>query len=306
MASAKIRKSSAASRARMTFLTIVCIAVIASLVSTFLSSWMLKPKYYTIKLENLSRSVRIVQLSDLYGHSFGKENERLLTAVGILKPDIIAVTGDMFYEYAGKDQVDLICKTLEKLNEIAPVYYTFGDQERSYIANGGEAVVKQIKDTGTKILDFTYEDIKFEREIVGQTIRIGGAYGMFYKDGVTFGNEQKFMQNFTKTNLPTILITHDGTGLLNYGNIKKWDVDVTLSGHTLGGIVRFPVAGGLFGINGQFFSEYSKGLFTFADEEGKTTQTAVVCAGLSSDRDIPMRFNNFPDLVCVDIERALS
>ncbi|MBR4766704.1 MAG: metallophosphoesterase [Clostridia bacterium] len=304
MATAKIRRSNAASRARMTVLTLIALIVIASLISTFLSVWMLKPKYYTVKLPKITRSVRIVQLSDLYGHSFGNENDRLLTAVGILKPDIIAVTGDMFFENAGSDQIDLVCGTLTKLNELAPVYYTLGDQERNYIAKDGDGVVKKIKATGTKILDFTYEDIRFDREIVGQSIRIGGAYGMFYKDNVTFGSEQKFMQDFTKTDLPTILITHDGTGLLNYGNLKKWDVDVTLSGHTLGGIIRVPVAGGLFGINGQFFSDYSKGMFTFEEESG--TKTAIVCAGLSSDRELPMRFNNFPDLVCVDIERALE
>ncbi|MBQ6264090.1 MAG: hypothetical protein IJK60_01410 [Clostridia bacterium] len=300
----KVRQTSAASRARMSILTILLIAIIASLVSMFLSGWMLKPNYYTIKMKNLDRSVRIVQLSDLYGKSFGKENERLIEAVEILKPDIIAVTGDMFPEFAGRDQVDLVCGTLEKLNEIAPVYYTFGDQERSYIANGGENVVKQIKATGTTVLDYTYVDIKFEREIIGQSIRIGGVYGMLYKDNVTYGKEQEFMNKFTKTDLVTVLLTHDGTGLLNYGNIKKWDVDITLSGHTLGGIMRFPVAGGLFGINGQFFSEYSKGMFTF--EEENTTKTAIVCAGLGSDREIPKRFNNFPDLVCVDIERDLE
>ncbi len=301
---AKVRRQSAASRTRMTILTIVCLIVVASIVSAFLSGWMLKPNYYTIKNPKVTRSVRIVQLSDLYGKTFGKGNERLVTAVEILEPDIIAITGDMFYEYAGRDQVDLVLDLLKKLNEIAPVYYTFGDQETSYIANGGESVVKEIKATGTTVLDFTYVDIKFEREIVSQAIRLGGANGMFYKDNVAFGKEQKFMQDFTKTKLPTVLLTHDGTGLLNYGNIKKWNVDFVLSGNTLGGIIRIPFAGGLFGINGQFFSEYSKGLFTFEDE--KITKTAIVNAGLGSDRDLPMRFNNFPDLVCVDIERPLD
>lgn len=301
---AKIRRSSAASRARMSILTIICLAVVASLVSTFLSDWMLKPNYYTIKQPGITRSVRIVQLSDLYGKSFGKENARLIEAVSILKPDIIAITGDMIHEFSGDGEVDLLCSTLSAFREIAPVYYAMGDQERGFIANGGESLVKKIKDTGTKILDYTFEDVKFEREIVGQSIRIGGVYGMLYKDNVSYGKEQEFMNKFTKTDLVTILLTHDGTGLLNYGNIKKWDVDITLSGHTIGGVVRFPVAGGLFGINGQFFSEYSKGMFTFEEEGGK--KTAIVNAGLGNDREIPMRFNNFPDLVCIDIERALD
>ena len=298
---AKIRKTSTAARGRMTVLTIILLLIITALVSTFLSGWLLKPKYYVIRSPKITRSVRIVQLSDLYAKSFGKENSRLIEAVNILEPDIIAITGDMFPETSGSTEIDLVCGTLTKLKEIAPVYYALGDQERDYIANGGSNIIKKLKEAGAVILDYTYQDIDFSREIVGQSIRLGGVYGMLYKDNVSFGKEQEFMTKFTNTDRLTILLTHDGTGLLNYGNIKKWDVDVTLSGHTLGGIVRVPFAGGFYGIDGNFFSEYSRGLFTF--EDGDKTKTAVVSSGLGSDRDFPMRLNNFPDLVCVDLER---
>lgn len=306
MAKVKVRRSSSESRARITILSIILILVVASIVSVELSKRWLYPDYYTYKSSKLTSQARIVQLSDLYGKSFGKQNKKLIDSIGILKPDIIAVTGDMLPVYATETDVDALCDLLGQLKELipnAPIFYALGDTENDYIAEYGNGLLKKLKDAGANVLECKYEDITIPNEIKPLELRIGGVYGDLNPGDVSYGKAQTFMNDFCFTDKVKILLTHDGKGLLNYGYISNWNVDLTLSGHTLGGIVRVPVFGGFFGIDGAYFSKYSKGKFDH-DENGY--KSSIVSAGLGTDREFPMRFNNLPDLVCVDMERDLT
>jgi len=50
----------------------------------------------TIRSPKLRSTVTIVQISDLYGYSFGLDTNYLLRAIEKQQPDIVAVTGDLF------------------------------------------------------------------------------------------------------------------------------------------------------------------------------------------------------------------
>lgn len=303
MAKVKVKRSSTESRARITILSIILILIVASIVSVEMSKRWLYPDYYIYKSSKLTSQARIVQLSDLYGKSFGKGNAKLVNSVEILKPDIIAITGDMLPANAMENDVDALCDILTQFKAIAPVYYALGDTENDYIAENGKEFLTKIKNAGAIVLECKYEEITIPNEIKPLEMRIGGVYGDLNPGDVSYGKAQRFMNDFCFTDKIKILLTHDGKGLLNYGYISSWNVDLTLSGHTLGGVVRVPVFGGLFGVDGSFFSKYSKGKFDH-DENGY--KSSIVSAGLGTDRDFPPRFNNLPDLVCVDMERDLT
>ena len=91
----------------------------------------------------------------------------------------------------------------------------------------------------------------------------------------------------------TILLSHRPEWFRLY---RDFDIDLTLSGHTHGGQFRLPVVGGVIAPNQGFFPRYDAGAFT----EGNTTM--VVSRGLGPSI-IPLRINNRPELVVVELHR---
>ena len=89
--------------------------------------------------EGLS-GLRLVQLSDLHGAEFGRDNARLLSAVRAAKPDLILVTGDLVDENT-PEPAAYAAKTGAALAAIAPTYFVTGNHEWGM----GNAVAESIK-----------------------------------------------------------------------------------------------------------------------------------------------------------------
>lgn len=99
---------------------------------------------YSVSVENLPPEMEgftIVQISDLHGASLGKNNTRLVNMVERLKPDAIAVTGDILHS---ADQLETAEKLIKQLVPVAPVYYVTGNHEwaAGQAANVKERVVR--------------------------------------------------------------------------------------------------------------------------------------------------------------------
>ena len=81
------------------------------------------------KLNKLKDERKIVFLTDLHNNSYGKDNEKLLTAIKEQNPDLILIGGDML---VGKPEVST--KVAEdfvgQLTGICPVYYANGNHEQ--------------------------------------------------------------------------------------------------------------------------------------------------------------------------------
>ena len=71
-------------------------------------------------------------------------------------------------------------------------------------------------------------------------------------------------------------------------------VDLVLAGHAHGGQFRLPLVGGLIAPNQGLFPRYDAGLYT----SGSTSM--VVSRGLGNSV-IPLRFNNRPEVVLVEL-----
>ena len=74
-------------------------------------------------------------------------------------------------------------------------------------------------------------------------------------------------------------------------------VDLVLSGHAHGGIVRLPFIGGLLDVHRRLGAEYEKGIY----EENNTVM--IVSRGLGNSIVVP-RFLNRPELVCVTLKTS--
>lgn len=75
---------------------------------------------------------------------------------------------------------------------------------------------------------------------------------------------------------------------------KDSGIDLVLTGHAHGGQFRLPFIGGLIAPNQGFFPKYDSGLYT----DGRTNM--VVSRGLGNSI-IPLRFNNRPEIVIVEL-----
>ncbi|MBQ1338323.1 MAG: metallophosphoesterase [Thermoguttaceae bacterium] len=67
----------------------------------------------------------VVQISDLHGKRFGRNDSKLMAKVRNEKPDIIAVTGDLIDER--EPEPERAKEVISRLAEIAPVFYVTGN-----------------------------------------------------------------------------------------------------------------------------------------------------------------------------------
>ena len=90
---------------------------------------------------------KMVVLSDLHDHEFGKDNEQLIRRVKEQNPELIILDGDMLNEDSKSDRVPV--RLVKGLAEIAPVYYALGNHELDYIgAAEGKQMQKHPEDSG--------------------------------------------------------------------------------------------------------------------------------------------------------------
>ena len=73
-------------------------------------------------------------------------------------------------------------------------------------------------------------------------------------------------------------------------------IDLVFSGHAHGGQFRLPFIGGLFAPNQGFIPKYDAGRFD------KENTTMIVSRGVGNSI-IPLRINNPPELVVVELKR---
>lgn len=271
----------------------LAVATLAALamISARRGSTVLSVRRYEVETE-LTEHLRIVQLSDLHGHTFGTDNQELVDLVKKQQPDIIVMTGDMLDKQDADASV--ACALIRALQGIAPIYYCHGNHEMIWEAENGIDLNPQLTEAGAIVLDTDFVDVKMKDE----TLRIGGFYGyyrywgMFTCDKEQWEAEEQFANEFENTDHFKLLLNHIPTGWLDWGNIQTFPVDLVLTGHYHGGQIRIP-----FGIYAPYvglFPEYTEGMFV-----GETA-TCILSTGLGSSPGIP-RINNLPQVVVVDL-----
>lgn len=247
----------------------------------------------TINAENAL--FRIALLSDLHGKSFGRENSRLIAKIQEQSPDVIFLDGDMIDRSADQTDVQELLRLIERLHEIAPVYFAPGNHELEYMKTDA-SLLTQVAEAGAVVVNDSYVDVT----IAGQPLRIGGTMGhAFYfgrsEDEFSSSPEYQFLKTFEDTDVPKICLAHMPDTFIFNGAYYLWNVDLVLSGHTHGGLIRLPFIGGLYAPMQGWFPEYDRGYFRLGEH-----MQMVISAGLSGHGMIP-RINNPPEIVVIDL-----
>lgn len=275
----------------------IALAALISLAAELLySNYSITVSRYAVKA-GMAAPFRILFLSDLHGREFGKDNARLLEKIAGEEPDLIAFVGDVFDRDADEDQVGRMLELIAAAGEIAPVWFGMGNHEYGYMERTGDALAERIEAVGAVVVDGSWEDI----ELNGTPVRIGGYAGYYRTAHMNSADperqeaDERFFEEFEDTDRLKILLNHIPTNWLDWGYRDRFPVDIVLSGHYHGGVVRIPLIGqGLFAPYVGWFPPYTKGLF-----EGETA-TCVLTTGLSGSRGVPRVFNP-PEIVTVDV-----
>lgn len=267
--------------------------------------------FYTLYSYKIETPVRAVLLTDLHEKSFGENNQELLSRIRELKPDLILIAGDVINK---KDSdIGYAVSLCQDLAEIAPVYYGLGNHENEVIY--GSELNKDFLDSQTEILGENKEDLgplvqntellkqlekdgicvvqnqSVETEIKGNRIEIGGLSTNLssfwpYSGQFVYNFSQQEQENYK------ILLSHRPEPIAQY--IAGYPIDLVVSGHNHGGIIRIPRLGGLLSADGGLFPDYDEGMTEWED------MTMVVSRGLGGHGIVP-RICNQPELVIIDI-----
>ncbi len=178
---------------------------------------------------------RIAHISDLHNTVFGQENSELIDLIQGIKPDLIAVTGDLID--SRRTDAEVAVDFIKKVSAIAPVYYAPGNHE-SRLSNFDQLQIR-IRQAGAAVL--RCEAANLEKE--GQHIRLIGVEDpAFSPDQEEADNVKGQIRLLTEGESPyTIVLCHRPELFSVYAEMQ---VDLALCGHAHGGQIRLPFAGG--------------------------------------------------------------
>ncbi|MEH6939067.1 metallophosphoesterase [Bacillus sp. JJ664] len=235
---------------------------------------------------------KMIQLSDLHGKEFGKEQNNLVRKIKNEKPDMIVFTGDLIDSKHYVEKYSL--KLMEEIVKIAPVYYVTGNHE--YWSGKYEQLERKLENLGVNVLN--NESIVVERG--GEAIQLFGI-----NDPAEPGNEYLTEQQQAEVNIKhsietkmndlefKVLLSHRPELLSLYSN---YDFDVVLAGHAHGGQFRIPFVGGVIAPNQGVLPKYTAGQYK------KKNTTMIVSRGLGNSI-IPQRIFNRPEIVVITLKR---
>ena len=229
---------------------------------------------YQIDIKGLEREVKIVQVSDLHGKSFGKNNCKLVEKIVKERPDFIAVTGDIIHKYTEKNK-RVALGLISSLAEVAPVVYIAGNHElrnkgyRFFRRDLIEAGAQVLDDCPLNICDLTVVGLKCS------SLKNDKIFAITPKDeGVK------------------ILLAHMPQFIERYAKVGY---DIVLCGHAHGGQWRIPFTHrGIYSPGQGLFPKYTEGVHTC----GKTKM--VISRGLGNS-EFPVRLFNNPELVTINL-----
>lgn len=223
---------------------------------------------------------RIVLLADLHGKTFGKDNRRLLALVRAAQPDLIAICGDLADR---REQLGEVAALARSLAGIAPAYYVTGNHE--WAAGIVPELTNMLESAGVNVL--ANEFVRLELD--GECVVLAGVHDPNGPYDMLQPAELAAQINRVQPDAPIVMLAHRND------DPAQWDalgIDLVLSGHGHGGVIRLPIVGGLLGSNRTLFPDYTAGLY-----QSEHTQM-VVSRGLGNS-GVPLRFMNRPDVPVV-------
>ena len=268
--------------------------IITSLISIWISYNYLTVSKFTVTSSKITEPFRMVLISDLHDHQFGRNNEKLAEKIQEQSPDLIIIDGDMIND--DSENADTAVEVVHALKEIAPVYYSYGNYEYAYMEAGHTDLQDKLEEAGAVVLNYQSIDL----EVKGNPIRLGGLYEYGFETGMQSEEENRralsYLEQYVNTDSYLIMCAHRPGSFNPWNTADDWGIDLVLSGHLHGGQVIIPGIGGLYSQLEGFFPQYDYGQYKIGDSD------MIITRGLGSNPKILPRFNNPPEIVVVDVQ----
>ena len=252
---------------------------------------------YEIRNNKISNELNIIFLTDLHGVSFGKNNKRLIEKIDNLKPDIIAIAGDMYTAYKNNDTT-VPRKLLKDLSSKYPVYYANGNHELKTKVSPLEfgpiysEYIEDVKSNGTYIINNEKIYLSdYNVLICGLDLPFD-----YYKKGIKINptvEELDELLGEPNKQVMNVLLAHNPEYFKDY---SKWGADLTLSGHYHGGLMRLPLIGGFISPRYTLFPKYDYGVFE--DNDNKM----ILSCGLGT-HTLPIRIFNPGEISYIHLKK---
>ncbi len=237
---------------------------------------------YTYTNEKITEELdgfKIVQVTDLHNRSFFGSQDILIDAIEGCEPDLIVFTGDIVERNARN--IDNAVELLERAAELAPCYFLYGNHEDLLEEDLQKELDKALEENGVTLL-------KDEDTVIDVGESKLSIFGLMYPYDSKWIEESESTQYFS-------------LGIMHYTEqfefIAGAGIDLVLSGHTHGGVVRLPFVGSMYAPNQGFFPKYGYGEYEL---DGTTM---LVSSGLSSNY-LPFRIGNPCEIVCVTLKNG--
>lgn len=271
-------------------ITIVLFAAVLLNIVLNLTGNALQTERYTLTTDKLTRSVRVVFISDLHNCTYGgKDQSQLMDAIREESPDIVLFGGDVVDDYW--ESTENAMRLMKTIQEEYPCAYASGNHEVR--RKDTEEFYAAVASLGIQVLHGEYTDIT----VNGQTLRISGLINAYnYPQQLTSCLAAPDGEKYS------ILLLHHPEQfdyILSESEGLEHRFDLILSGHAHGGQWRIPglLEQGLFAPDQGLFPEFTCG----QREMNGTVQ--IVSRGLAKPFRmilIPRIFNR-PELSVIDI-----
>lgn len=279
-------------RNKKVFLYVALVALICLAAWTIWGNTALEVNEYEIVSDRVPQGFdgfRIAQVSDLHNAEFGEENWKLIQMLSQTNPDIIVLTGDLID--SRRTDLDVALEFAWQAGKIARVYYVSGNHE-ARVPEYEDLKIGLVK-AGVVILE--NQKVQITRE--GESITFIGIDDPSFQESYLFGDAE----GVAKQAIDNLQSESDGYTVLLSHRPELFDLyvenqmDLVFSGHAHGGQFRLPFVGGIVAPNQGFFPKYDDGRY---DEENTTM---IVSRGVGNSI-IPIRFNNRPEIVVVQLK----
>lgn len=269
---------------------ITLMLVFISFCAVALYNGLITRRYHIITDKFFShQSIRIILITDLHSHIYGKDQHKIVTRMAKEKPDLILLAGDIADDQVPIEGTEIF---LKEIQDMAPIYYVTGNHE---IWSRQVDMIKSVfKQYGVHVLEHTYK-----KAVINEIpLIIGGVDDpdiVRYQD-LHYNWAQEILNTFEELKEETayqILLSHRPEFIDLY---KETSFDLVVSGHSHGGQIRIPLLlNGLYAPNQGWFPKYAGGHYR---HEGINH---VVSRGVSFNPRLPRIFNP-PEIVVIEIK----
>lgn len=252
---------------------------------------------YEIKSDKIPEEFnkfKIVHLSDFHSYDFGKDNIKIIEKINNEHPDIIVITGDMVNKY--DKNFERFLNLAQALSKRYQIFYIVGNHELGLRKEDLNFIIKKLSVFGIKIIND--EKISITRNngcinIYGLNVPLS-----FYKIRNKSSDIEEIVNavlNKCSEKEYNILLAHNP---LYFQTYSKYNVNLTLSGHVHGGMIRLPFIGGLLSPERKLFPKYSSGIYEVNNKK------LVVSRGLGHSKP-GIRLFDMPEILSITLLKKI-